>query len=283
MILLSLLAWTAADPIGFVFENPYYIADLSARELKPGVIEDNGTLRALTIKSVNFKLQRSKNRMHWAPSMQRAGARNYNSIGSWNQVREHKKTENKEMVRLTRSGYIQDYPEIHLRAEYDFIKSAPYFIFRSIMKVEKPIEMFWLRNQEMTMDHVFTHVAFPGADGKPVVVDFDARKPILEAKPLAVDVPWLAFVNLEKGFGYGAITLKHKASKAVKSITSVNDGVDPPARYWDRRLINQVNTMLAPGDIFEEETAYVVFDVSKEKPLDKFFEWEKKIRARARR
>jgi hypothetical protein len=278
LLLLSAPLMAADDAIGFQFENPFYIADLGPRQLKDKT-EDNGTLKALVFKAFNFRIERSKNRMHWAPSFQRVGAKGYNSIGTWDRIEKHKKTETKDMVRLTRSGYESHYPEIHLFAEYDFMKNAPYFLFRSTMTIEKPIEMFWLRNQEMTMDHVFTHVAFPGADVKPVVVDFDARKPILAARPLPVDVPWLAFVNLEKGFGFGAVILKHKATKTANPITSINDGVDPPARYWDRRLINQTNTQLGPGDKYEEETGYVLFKTSKEKPLDEFFAWEKKIRA----
>lgn len=275
----SLAAFAADTPVGFIFENPYYTADLSAREVK-GKTEDNGTLRGLVFKAFNLRIERSKNRMHWAPSMQRVGAKDYSSMGTWNPVQKHEKKESKDMVRLTRSGYVQGYPEIHLSTEYDFPKNAPYFLFRSTMAVEKPIDMYWLRNQEMTMDHIFTHVAWPGADGKPVVVDFDARKPILAAKPLPVDVPWVAFVNLDKGFGYGAITLLHKATKAANAITSINDGVDPPARYWDRRLINQVNTKLEPGDKFEEETAYVLFKVaSKDNPVAELLQWEKKIRS----
>ncbi len=271
----------AADgPIGFKFENPYFIADLTAREVN-GKVEDNGTLRALVFKALNVRIERSKNRMHWAPSFQRAGAKDYNSIGTWNPVQNHSKKETKEMVRLTRSGYEAHYPEIHLFAEYDFMKNEPYFLFRSTMTIEKPIEMYWLRNQEMTMDHIFTHVAWPGEDGKPVVVDFDARKPLLAAKPLPVDVPWVAFVNLEKGYGFGAITLKYSSTTTANPITSINDGVNPPARYWDRRLINQTNTRLAPGDKYEEETAYVLFKTSKDKPVDEFLSWEKRIRAKA--
>jgi hypothetical protein len=273
-----------AEPIGFVFENPFFIADLTARQVR-GKTEDNGTLRTLIYKQAgNLKIERSKNRMHWAPSFQRTGATGYKSIGTWDPVQKHAKTETKEYVRLTRSGYEQTYPEIHLFTEYDFMKNEPYFLFRSTMTIEKPIDMYWLRNQEMTMYHIFTHAAWPGEGGKPVVMDFDARKPVLQAKPLAVDVPWIAFVNLEKGFGYGAVTLHHKATKLANAITSINDGVDPPARYWDRRLINQKDTKLEPGDKFEEETAYVLFKVgSKENPLREFLALEKKIRAKAAR
>jgi hypothetical protein len=268
----------AADSIGFVFDNPFYTADLTGRNIR-GKLEDNGTLRSLVFKSAGgVRIERSTNRMHWAPSFQRVGAKEYRSIGTWDPVRQHAKTETKKMVRLTRSGYAQDYPEIHLSTEYDFIKNAPYFLFRSTMTIEKPMEMFFLRNQEMTMDHIFTHVVWPGADGEPVVVDFEARKPLLAAKPLPVDVPWVAFVNLDKGFGYGAITLKHSATKTANPLTSINDGVNPPARYWDRRLINQVPTHLDKGDKFEEETAYVLFKVTREQPVAEFLQWEKKIR-----
>jgi hypothetical protein len=269
------------DSIGFKFENQYYSADLTARERNGKVLEDNGTLRGLTFKPTGTLIQRSGNRMHWAPSFQRSGAKNYLGIGTWNPVQKHSKTENKERVRFTRSGYMQEYPEVHLFAEYDFLKNEPYFLFRSTMTIEKPVEMFWLRNQEMTMDHIFTHVAFPNPDGsgKVMLVDFEERKPILAAKPLPVDVPWVAFVNLEKGFGYGAVVLKYKAGTTANPITSINDGVNPPARYWDRRLVNQKDTPLKVGDKYEEETAYVLFKVpaAKDKALDEFFALRDKI------
>ena len=157
----------------------------------------------------------------------------------------------------------------------------PYFLFHSVMTIEKPIEVYWLRNQEMTMNDLFTHVAWPARDGKPQIVTFDARYEILKREPIPADVPWVCFFHAEKGYGYGAVILDYKATKTANPITSINDGAEN-GKYWDRRLINQVNTMLGPGDRYEERTAYVVFRASREAPLAEFLSWEQRLRREMR-
>src|SRR5437660_12036506 len=67
------------DRVGRIVENRYFIADLSHRTIQ-GHDEDSGTLRALTYKEFGITLLRTRNRMHWAPNLQRAGAPGYNGI-----------------------------------------------------------------------------------------------------------------------------------------------------------------------------------------------------------
>jgi hypothetical protein len=265
------------DRIGCIVENAFFRADLSQRVVN-GVEEDNGTLRGLTYKQFEVTLLRSQNRMHWAPSLQRAGARGYTSIGVWNPVQKFERLQSDQSFILKREGYLQGYPEVKLETEYTFHAGVPYFIFRSTMTVEKPVELYWVRNQEMTMDAFFTHVAWPGRDGRARIASFDERGPILEKEPIPVDAPWVAFVNLDKGYGYGAIVLDYKATMtAGKAMTSINDGVNN-GRYWDRRLINQVNTKVEPGTRWEERTAYVLFHAPKDAPVLEFLDWVKRLR-----
>ena len=80
------------------------------------------------------------------------------------------------------------------------------------MTVEKPLVVTLLRNNEMTMDQFFTHLAWPGRDGRLHMTTFDDRKPLLQKEPIAADAPWLAFLNLEKGYGYGFVMLDYKAT-----------------------------------------------------------------------
>jgi len=61
--------------------------------------------------------------------------------------------------------------------------------------------------------------------------------------------------------------------------TGISDGAEN-GKYWSRRWISQADTPLVPGDRFEERIAYVLFRCSKDKPLDDFFEWERRIRQR---
>jgi hypothetical protein len=264
------------DPVGFQVENSVYLADLSKRILS-GNIEDSGVLRGLVFKQFGVRLARDQNRMHWAPSFQREGARSYTSIATWHPVQKARREQMPGVLTFTRDGHHEAYPEIGLHTEYRFFAHAPYFLFHSTMTIEKPIAMYWLRNQEMTMDGFFTHVAWRGEDGKPVIVDFEQRKPILEKKPLAADIPWVAFLNRDKGYGYGAIVLDYKATKTANAQTSINDGARG-GRYWDRRLINQVATPLAAGERYEERTAYLLFRCEGSEPMREFLEWEKRIR-----
>ncbi|MBL8234949.1 MAG: hypothetical protein JNL98_40990, partial [Bryobacterales bacterium] len=73
---------------GFVAENSVFVADLSPREVR-GQVEDSGVLRGLTFKPAGVTLRRVQNRMHWAPSFQRPGARSYTSIAMWTPVQLH--------------------------------------------------------------------------------------------------------------------------------------------------------------------------------------------------
>jgi hypothetical protein len=144
------------------------------------------------------------------------------------------------------------------------------------VEIRQPIDLFWMRGQEMTMDDLFTHVAWPQPGGDPRIVDFESRKPILEKDPLPVDLRWIAFVNLEKGYGYGAVVLDYKATTAANARTMVNDGARN-GRYWDRYIVGRVDTRLKPGDRYEERTAYVLFRVAKHRPLAEFLDWERRL------
>jgi hypothetical protein len=133
-----------------------------------------------------------------------------------------------------------------------------------------------MRNNEMTMDQFFTHVAWPTRDGRHITT-FDERKPLLEKEPIAADAPWVAFLNLDKGYGYGFVMLEYKATKsATHGGIGISDGADN-GKYWSRLILSREPTPIEPGDQFEERTAYVLFRCAKDKPLAEFFDWEKKI------
>jgi hypothetical protein len=262
---------------GFTLENGVLKADHAERVLD-GRVEDSGSLNGLTYKPLDLKLRRTENRMHWAPSFQREGVRGYTSIATWDPVQRTERKLGAGWFVHTREGSLAQYPEINLWAEYRYFAHVPYFLFHAVTNVVEPIQMYWLRGQEMTMDSFFTHVVFPGNDGKPAIYDFEARKPVLEKSPLPVDIPWLAFVNLDKGYGFGAVTLGYSATTEVGAHMSINDGAHD-GKYWDRRVVDQKATPLKPGDRYEERTAYVLFRATREAPVAELLEWEKRLRA----
>jgi hypothetical protein len=267
------------DQVGRKVENQYFIADLSSRMYR-GRQEDSGTMRALTYKPFGVTLLRTENRMHWAPNLSRAGsgaAGGYSGLGTWEPVQQFREQEKRGEYIHRREGRFQFYPEIKVEAEYRFLAGVPYFLFHSRMTVEKPLTVRLLRDNEMTMDQFFTHVAWPGRDGRHIVTTFDERYPIIEKEPIPAEVPWLVFLNLNKGYGYGFVSLESRASKRVNEGVGISDGARN-GKYWSRRWISRSDTALVPGDHFEERNAYVLFRCSNEKPLDDFLNWERQIR-----
>ena len=284
LLLLCLPAFAAdklkvdkPDRIGRVVENQFYIADSSHRTVR-GAVEDSGAIRALTYKPFGVTLLRTQNRMHWAPNLQRVGASGYKGLGTWNPVQTFRESTEGETYVTWREGYLAEYPEVKMEAEYRFFPDASYFLFWSRMTVEKPLTVTLLRNNEMTMDPFFTHLAWP-AGGKYQLTTFDDRKPILEKEPIPVDAPWVVFVNLDKGYGYGFVSLESTHSKTLHPELKISDG-EGNGKYWSRYLMSGGPTELKPGDRFEERTAYVLFRCSQAEPLREFFALEKQIRER---
>lgn len=265
------------DRVGRKIENQHFVADLSSRTVQ-GKQEDAGTLRALTYKRFGVTFLRTRNRMHWAPNVQRPGASGYRGIGTWDPVQEFREEQKGGVYIHHREGRLADYPEMKIEAEYNFFDDMPYFLFWSRMTVEKPFSAVLLRDNEMTMDQFFTHVAWPARNGQQHVTTFDDRKPLLEKEGIAFEAPWVAFLNLDKGYGYGFIKLDSTATKTNNPGIGISDGADN-GKYWSRVIIRG-ETPLEPGDRFEERSAYVLFRTSKDKPLAEFFDWEKKIRAK---
>jgi hypothetical protein len=262
--------------IGRRIENQFYIAELA---------DNSGTLRALTFKDfgVTFMRDPANGLMHKGPSIQRAGARSYKDIGNWTPVQSFREQQNEDSYIHHREGYFADYPEVKIAVEYRFLKDAPYFLVSDSMTVEKALRTVLVRNDEMTMNLFFTHLAWPGRDGAVRVASFDERKSILEKEPIPADAPWLAFVNLEKGYGYGFVMLESEASKTANADITISDGVRGgtttlTGRYWSRHLISGKEVDLVPGDQFRERTAYVLFKCSKERPVAELLDWAKKIR-----
>lgn len=259
---------------GFKLESSVFLADHSPRIVN-GVEEDSGTLRGLTYKAAGVTLLRTQNRMHWAPSFQRTGARGYTSMAMWSPVQQASNAAGEGWYSAQREGSHTLYPEIKLRSEYRFFAHVPYFLFEATMDIVSPIDMFWLRGQEMTMDDLFTHLVAPDAGGQPRLMRFDERQAILEKSPLPAD-SWIAFVNLDKGYGFGAVPLSWSATTKVNPHLSIDDGAGN-GKYWDRHIISRVSTPLKAGDKFTERTAFILFRPRPGAPAAEFLEWRDRL------
>jgi len=153
---------------------------------------------------------------------------------------------------------------------------VPYFLFDAESTVTAALEMWWLRGQEVTMDDLFTHLIAPiGPNGAPRLLTLEERKPILAAAPLAADA-WIAFVNLNKGYGFGAVPIAASATTQVNPHLAIDDGAQN-GKYWDRHLISRTNTPLKPGDKFTERTAFVLFRPQPGAPAAEFLAWRDRL------
>ena len=255
-------------PAGFKVENSVFAADASMRVVN-GVEEDSGMVRALLYKPAGATILRTQNRMHWAPSFQRAGARGYTSMAMWSPVPQVHREMGVGWFTAQREGSHPLYPEIRLWSEYRFFAHVPYFLFEAKLDIVSPIEMFWLRGQEMTMDDLFTHLVAPDEQGRPQLLTFDKKKPLPAGS-------WIAFVNLDKGYGIGAVPLAWSATTKVNPHLSLDDGANN-GKYWDRHIISRVNTPLAPGERFSEHTAFVLFRPRPGAPAAEFLDWRDRL------
>lgn len=280
-----------SDPsrVGWIVENEHYRADTTPR-VEKGKSEDSGQIRALTLKFADVTLGRSTGpRMHWSPNFQRTGAPSYKTAGNWEPVQAIERVAGPVVCESRRSGSHQDYPEIGLQAIYRFFAFVPYFRFRSQMTLTQAITLALLRNDEMTMDDFFTHLAWPGAvaGAPPRVASLEEREKILEKQPIPADAPWVCFFHKDKGYGFGSVRLLFdnrnadgKASPLYHPYTKISDGVQN-GRYWNRVLIGGRDTAVPAGSRYTEENAYVVFRVHPGAPaqaLEDFLDWEKKLR-----
>ena len=262
-----------------IIENRFYRADLTRSAQSEAKNHDSGQLRELFIKmGFDVLLFRTENRMHWAPNFQKLGAKEYETIAGWDNPKNYRVDAGPYLVMTSRRDQAPDYPEIQLSANYYFYAGLPWFRFYSAMDITETVWLSLLRNDEMTMDSLFTNVAFKRATGEIVDLSFAEREQILDEHPIENDAPWLCFYHSDKGYAFGSIRLKYDTTKESGFTspvwmphTKISNGADG-GKYWNRRLIDDRPTFVPKGSRYVEENAYLVFRIN---PDDKFAEIER--------
>jgi hypothetical protein len=247
--------------------NKYFVADLSRSDQAEPKSHASGQIRELLIKmGFNQLLTNAEDRIHWAPNFKRPELEFYTTIAHWEKPELHLIEQGPHLVRTVRQDLAPDHPEILLTAIYKFYASAPYFKFYSAMEMVADVRLELLRNDEMTTDSMFSHVAFQRPTGEIVDVKLDERHALLQRQPIEADTPWLCFYNMDKGFAFGTIRLKYdctnqfgEPSPTYLPHTQIGQWLD--RRYWNRRLIHDHLTFVPKGSRYVEENAYLVFQI----------------------
>lgn len=272
------------DGMEILIENNQYVADVTSEmatvenELMPGQLTE------LTLKKFDKrKLRRSKINMHWAPNFQKEGL-DYKTIGHIRQYDSIFVGKGPYLITLYRSGKVEGYEEIQVEGKYEFYAGVPYFLFSSQMTMIDNVVLTMLRNDEMTLDSLFTHAMFPLANGKIKTISLYDAPPLnfnhsikeLRKNPVDVNAKWFCFINDSLKYGFGSVRIQYDNTNLKGGISPM---LDPETRitysggngrYWDRRFVfvkkNENGMKIPEGSRYAEKNAYVIFTANPENP-----------------
>lgn len=247
--------------------NRFFIADMGSATNRPDRSFVPGHLTSLVLnKFDNIKLERTGAKIHWAPNLGSESV-SYKTMASLDES-SHKVSRGAYITRIRKEGTIAGFNGFELWGEYQFFTGLPYFMFESEMAFAEDIELNLLRNDEMTMDSLFTHIAFRRTSGKYENYPLydDATFTYLEENHLEADAPWLFFYNAREGYAFGVIRLEMDnlngnggMSPLYEPHTKISQGANQ-GRYWNRRLIHDHTTLVPAGSRYQEKNAYVIFE-----------------------
>jgi hypothetical protein len=208
----------------------------------------------------------------------------YETIARWDNPNVNNIYSGPYMIMTERQDVAPEHAEILLSARYKFYSNKPFFKFYSSMEIKKDLWLSLLRNDEMTMDSLFTHVAFQNQNDDIIDVPFNKRDDYLKLRPIANQDPWLCFYNDIKGYAFGSIRIKYDIDNRFGNVsptslphTKISNGTGG-GKYWNRRLIDEHNTFVPRGSKYIEENAYIVFKISKNNKFKNIKYWAVRLR-----
>jgi hypothetical protein len=268
-----------------IVENEFYIADLRRDDSEEGKMYGSAQLTALQLKDhPGIVLKRTQNRMHWAPNFQRSGAESYMTIAHWDPPDSMALDAGPYLIRLFRRGRAPGLPEIELTAVYYFFAGKPYIGFFSEMYFNRCVSLSLLRNDEMTMDSLFTHVAFLRSDGSIEDLAFTEREKVLSSDPIGIADPWLCFYHRDQRYALGSIRILYDIlddqgmpSPTFHPYTKISNGANG-GKYWNRRLVDERDTFIPAGSRYREKNAYLSFDIREGDRFVEIQNWTQRLR-----
>ncbi|MCK0147168.1 hypothetical protein MWU78_16035 [Arenibacter sp. F26102] len=263
-------------------ENKYYKANFGTGQDKRG-----GQVLNLILKNFNNQLlhRNHKTPIHWAPNFSRSDSKRYYTMEFLSQSSKNElKGTGPYTITKTRSGETDSIPEIHVEGEYIFYAGLPYFEFTSTITVIEDVKLKLLRNDEMTMDSLFTDLIFAKPDNSIVNLGlYKEEFDILEEEHITDDSPWLAFYNKDKGYGFGSIRLDYEntnvngeESPLHKPYTKISKSVGN-GRYWNRILIADTILAVPAGSRYYERNAYFIFNADSERAEDEALYYSERL------
>ena len=260
-------------------ENKFFKVSLSTETDARG-----GQINGIFLK--NFKgqlLKRGHISMHWAPNFSKSDSDSYFNFEDMSSDTENALVEYRYHLEKARSGRTDSVPEIDLEGRYTFFDGLPYFIFESTMTMNQKVELNLLRNDEMTMDSLFTHVVYRERNGHAKhLALYENEIDGLEENPIPDDADFVAFYHSSKGYGFGSIRLQYDNADVEGNTSPLNAPYTKISksrgngRYWNRVLSDTIQSF-PKGSRYYEENAYLIFDASGEVPEVELLRYVKQL------
>jgi len=257
-------------------ENRYYRINFSMEDDKRG-----GQINGIELKGFNNQtLKRGHIAMHWAPNFSKSDSEGYFNMEDFQAASKNLIEREAYRVIKERSGKTDSVPEINIEGRYEFYADLPYFQFESTMTMTEDVELDLLRNDEMTMDSLFTHLTFPRKDGTIQHLKLYDELDVLEKNHIKADAEWVAFYHIEKGYGFGSIRLKYENSNLNGQISPTHSPHTKISRskgngrYWNRVLSDTIQGF-PKGSRYYEKNAYLIFQVDNDQPEKELVYYQK--------
>jgi len=260
-------------------ENQIYKATFSTEDDTRG-----GQVNGMILKNFDDRLlKRGHIAMHWAPNFSKSEEDGYFNMEDLPQNSEHHIEKGLYQIEKIRSGRTDEVPEINVDGKYNFFADLPYFIFESTMTMKEDVSLVLLRNDEMTMDSLFTHVAYQQDDGTVSRLKlYDAELDSLDNNHIPDNAGFVAFYNRNHGYGLASIRLEYdntnsegNQSPVLNPYTKITRS-SGNGRYWNRVLIDSA-TYVPKGSRYQEKNAYLVFEVREEVPEEEILYYAERL------
>lgn len=179
-------------------------------------------------------------------------------------------------IMTRRWGYLPGYQEAYASITYLFYANNPYHILMSSLEMREDSYIRGIHNGGVILNNnLFSEFAWKNLKGDISTIKLNEvpqlPKHALELEP---DTPWLAFVNREKEYGFGGITIETNTLKPTGSmaryetpVINLNVG---PFLNWYRGVADPAGTInpqrvtfIQKGTIFYEKNAYMPFHLEK--------------------
>ncbi len=280
-----------------------YESDLRVQGEAPGLQIDNseivvalhpnsGHLDQITLKSKPeapfFHRLETNGAMHWNPDIY-VPPRAWTHTADWKNPQSIKTVAGPVIARSEVYDAMREVPEVDASVRYEFYPGVPYFISSTSMRIKEDVNALALRNAEMVFKReMITHAAWYDVISDSVIVYDVTNMPDLTDLKMEADIPWIIFLNKDKGIGFAGIQLNYANAGVESPVRLLNPFfyiTAGPWLYWARGLshpylssnMQQVVPVLK-GNVFSEKWAYLVYQFDKNSdPCKPVIEWQKRL------